>query len=375
MLGTPRLLIQVVPRMTPGRCGVSDPALLLAGELKAGFGIETAFAVLNSGVRASVPQPTVYCAAEELVENCLKLAEGRPAAVLVHLSGYGYSPDGAPARLAVALAALRDSGRFQIGVYFHELFAGGRPWQLAYWNARRQQKVLRAIVAQSDLLVTNIRAHADWLERQAGAGVAVHLLPVFATVGESETPRPIAQRSPAMAVFGLPDSRRRAYRELPALHRAFRLLEIAEIVDVGLDCDAPGEVLGIPVRRLGEQPAAALDALFSSLRFGLVAMPPFCLAKSSIFANLCSHGTIPLLTTPIEGEVDGLRDGAQVVSARTVDAVCGEGLDAVSQAAWRWYWGHRRRVHAALYAQWLGVAPAQAFSAAQAAVAAEVSRS
>lgn len=348
--------------MLPGRCGISDPALLLAGDLERDYGIDSVFAVLNSRERASIPHQTVYCSASRLVENCLKFAGSGRGAILVHLSGYGYSADGAPAELAQALAAARSSGKFQIGVYFHELFARGRLWQSAFWQGRRQQKVLRAIAAQADLQVTNIGVHAEWLARQAPAGIgaqsatAVRRLPVFATIGEAEQPLPPAARRPALAVFGLRDTRRRAYRELPSLGRVLRVLGVEEIVDAGPECATPDQVLGIPVTRLGEQPAEHLRNIFSGLRFGLAAMPAYCLAKSSIFANFCSEGLIPVVTDPFAAEMDGLIDGVHAISARSVEAAIRNGLESCSQAAWRWYQGHSRRVHAAFYAEWLGAA-------------------
>lgn len=362
MPDAPKLLIQVVPRMMPGRCGLSDPALLLANDLKIAFGIGSAFVVLNSAARADLSQPIVYCTAARLLENCLHLAGHAPAAVLIHLSGYGYSPDGAPADLAVALAALRASGRFQIAVFFHELFAGASFWPPALRQSLRQRKVLRAILSQSDLLVTNLCAHAGWIERNA-QGSPVHLLPVFSTIGEAPALRPVAARKPALAVFGLPPSRQRAYRELPRLKQTLGRLNIEEIIDAGIGCGAPRELFGLPVRCIGEQPAEALRDLFSNVKFGLVAMPSFCLAKSSIFASLCAQGTVPLLTQPFTGEVDGLRDGTHALSARSIDALLDSGIDshldsrleACSQSAWQWYGDHRLRVHSRLYAGWLGM--------------------
>jgi len=351
------LLIQVVPRLLPGRCGVSDQAVLLAEELRSGFGIDTAFAVVNSDQRCEVPYPVVHCPALNLLDTCLKLTAGRPGAVLVHLSGYGYSVDGAPADLAQALAGMRACGKFQIGVYFHELFASGMPWQSAFWHARRQQRVLRSVAALADLLVTNIGLSASWLERDLArhgrTAPALARLPVFSAIGETAQPRSIAEREPGLAVFGLPGSRKRAYRGLPSLGRTLRLLGIREIVDVGQECDAPSRVLGIPVRRMGELPAAEVAAVFSKLSFALVSYPPPCLAKSSVFASVCAQGTVPVLPKGFSGEWDGLRDGKQLVSPRTVDAVLASGLGECSRSAWRWYHQHRRAVHARLYAQWL----------------------
>jgi hypothetical protein len=116
-----RKLIQVVPRLLPARCGVSDHALALASELKGSYGIDSAFIVLNSDERCDVTYPVLYRSPDQLLGDCVSLSGNRSAAILVHLSGYGYSADGAPALLAGALENLKADGRFQIAVFFHEL--------------------------------------------------------------------------------------------------------------------------------------------------------------------------------------------------------------------------------------------------------------
>src|SRR5579863_1250839 len=131
MSGNPQL-IQVVPRLTPTRCGVSDHAIALASELKASCGIDSAFVVLHSDERAEVPYPVAHCPQERLLDACIDLSGNRPTAVLVHLSGYGYSADGAPSLLATALKRVKANGRFRIAVFFHELHASGMPWTSAF---------------------------------------------------------------------------------------------------------------------------------------------------------------------------------------------------------------------------------------------------
>ena len=194
------LLIQVLPQLKPTRCGVSDQAALLAAELKAVFGIDTAFVVLNSEERADLPYPEIHCKPAQLLESCLAHSGDGAASLLVHVSGYGYSPDGAPAALAEALAAVKADGRFSIAAYFHELFATGAPWKSAFWYTRRQQGTVRRIAGLCDRVVTNTEYHAQWLENNTvrPSGISVQRLPVFSTVGEASVPNPANRREPAM---------------------------------------------------------------------------------------------------------------------------------------------------------------------------------
>jgi glycosyltransferase involved in cell wall biosynthesis len=355
MAPTNRLLIQVVAQLMPAQCGVSDHAILLAQELETTFGIKSAFVILNSTEPCNVQLPKIYCAPSQLLEAALSLSNGQAGTLLVHLSGYGFSTDGAPTLLADALANVRASGKFKIIVYFHELFATGMPWRSAFWYSHRQRRALREIAEESNLLVTNCRYHAAWLEREPvrQPGSSVEVLPMFSNVGEALERTSTALRAPSMVVFGLAVTRQRAYKALSDLGSMLKDLGIEEVLDIGPPCDAPLELSGIPVRSIGSLAAADLDRLFSKTMFGFVPHSSFVLAKSGIFAGYCAHGVIPVLAESFSGEADGLMDGVHLVSPQTAKSAQASGLDHCSAAAWHWYREHRVRVHAELYAQHL----------------------
>ena len=349
------LLIQVVPRLQPGRCGVTDHVIPLAEELKAAFGIDTAFVVLNSEERCELQFPVVYCKPDRLLASSLELSGNKPGAMLVHVSGYGYSADGAPTVLAKALSDVSEDGRFSIAAYFHELFASGPPWKSAFWHEPRQKKAARKIAKLCDLMVTNIELHAEWLksETQRKPGVAVQLLPVQSTIGEARERIPLTQRAPQMAVFGLAATRRKAYKELAELSGLLRNLGVEAFVDIGADCDVGPEVSGIPVEPRGVLAATEVAALLARAKYGFLSYSPRYLAKSSIFAAYCAQGTVPVIATPFEGPIDGLSDGVHVLSPKTAQEAVASGLDRCSIEARAWYDKHRVRAHAATYAQWL----------------------
>jgi hypothetical protein len=356
MPATSRLLIQVVPRLTPGRCGVSDQAVLLAKGLKDDFGIESAFVVLNSTESSRLPYPEVHCEPAELLESCLELTGGEPGAILVHISGYGYSTDGAPTLLAESLAVSKSSGQFRIAAYFHETFASFPPWKSAFWYSHRQKGALRKIAAQCGLIVTNVHRNAEWLERQSRTvgEASVQLMPVISPAGETDNPTPFAQRNAAMVIFGLAMGRKAAYRQLETAGRLLEILGIGEILDVGPECGHPSEVNGIRVTRMGLMPANELPALFARTQFGFVIHEWSWLARSSVLAACCAQGTIPVVAGPFPKETDGLRDGVNVVSPRTVETLRQTGWESCSRAAWNWYNGHRLSAHVQLYANWVG---------------------
>jgi len=350
-----RQLIQVVPRMTPVRCGVSDGALLLAGELEAAFGIKTAIAVVNSTERCDLKLPVEYCPPAQLLEACLSLSKGEPGNLLVHLSGYGYSADGAPVQLAAALENVKADGRFRTAVFFHELYASGMPWTSAFWYAKRQKRAYRRIFEACDLPITNARVFADWLNRQDVRRIAspIRCIPVFSQVGEALEHVPFADRDPVMVVFGLGGTRQRVYRELDKFGDTLRQLGVEEILDIGPECGAPDGVGGRAVKRVGVLAAAEIDRQFARTAFGYLAYPPNCLAKSGVFAAYSAHGVIPVIAQHFRGEFDGLKDGVHVLTPETAKDIAPRGLEESSIATWRWYAGHRLRDHAAIYDQWL----------------------
>jgi hypothetical protein len=355
MASTNNLLIQVLARLKPTKCGVSDQAVWLAFELKAAFGIDTAFVVVNSTEPCDLPFQRIYCAQSQLLETCDRLNNGQPGALLVHVSGYGYSRDGAPRELGAALAKLRASGRYRIAAYFHELYATGMPWKSAFWYSRRQKNAVRRIAGDSDLVVTNSHYHADWLEQETvkRAALPTQILSVFSSVGETQDIVPMNIRRPSLVILGLPGTRKQAYQQLPPRARMLHDLGVEEILDVGPEMELPSELSGIPLKRMGVVPAADLASLLSHSRFGFVRHEPRHLAKSSVFSSYCALGAVALVAEPFDVEFDGLRDGVHVLSPRTARSTMAAGLDACSKRAWEWYSQHRVRVHAETYARLL----------------------
>jgi hypothetical protein len=256
-----------------------------------------------------------------------------------------------PALLADALEKVKADGRFRVAVFFHELYASGMPWTSAFWFAKRQKRAYRRIAEVCDLPVTNARVFADWLGRQIAS--PVQCLSVFSQVGEMQRLNSFADRDRAMAVFGLAGTRQRVYAELGKPGDTLHQLGVREILDIGPACEAPGEVRGVPVRRIGVLAAAEIDRLFARTAFGYLAYPPNCLAKSGVFAAYSAHGVIPLIARNFRGEFDGLKDGVHLLSPLTARAISPAGLEECSRAAWNWYSGHRLHDHAAIYDRWL----------------------
>ena len=353
-------MIQVVPQLKPGRCGVSDHAVSLARELQSSFGVIAAFVVLNSIRSCDLPYPQIYCPPSELHAACQTLARSKPAAIITHVSGYGYSADGAPTGLADALEDISRDAQFSSAAYYHELFAPEwRPWKSAFWYEARQKRAILRIARSSKVIVTNTSQNASWIRDHAALPALTSVLAVamFSNVGESDVLPTFDTRRRAMVIFGLAHTRRRSYERLLRMGETLEKLQIEEIVDIGPELDVPGSVSGIKVRPEGILPAPDLAAVLSQSMFGFVQHKPVGLAKSGVFAGFCAFGTIPVVATPFSEEIDGLQDGVQVISSKTASLALSRGLEHCSSSAWQWYRAHRVFEHAAVYAQHLIDAP------------------
>ena len=248
-LAANRRLIQVVPRLQPTRCGVSDHALALASELRTSYGIDSAFVVLNSDERCDLPYSITHCAPHQLLSACVAFSEGQPAAILVHLSGYGYSADGAPTLLAEALRSVKADGRFRVAVFFHELFATGMPWKSAFWYSQRQKRAVRRIAEACDLLITNTRiTQTGWSEKPCGESASpIQCMPVFSHVEEAQQRIPLTGRDRSMAVFGLGATRKRVYKRTVRIgHDAASARHSADSWTSGPDSSPPAKSAGFP---------------------------------------------------------------------------------------------------------------------------------
>lgn len=346
-----RKLIQIVPRILPSRCGVSDHALALADELRRSFQVESVFIALNQ------PHPVegvVSCKADQIEQVCEIWRKRGAESVLAHVSGYGYSKTGIPANLARSLRILQAGHNYRTAAFFHELYASGKPWQKAFWYSRLQRRAVRQIAETCDMVLTNTELHARRLRSESELHCSEVLVrPVFSTVGEAEEPLPFAQRLPVMVVFGLAGSRRRSYMLLQEMKKELKVLAVESIIDIGPESIAPEHVHHIPIYSLGVLSSSKVIEQISRARYGFVPHEPCCVAKSSIFAAYCAHGTIPVLSEAFATTFDQLKDGVHLVSKSMICNLDSETIATCSRNAFHWYSAHNLRSQAEFYSRWV----------------------
>ncbi len=354
------LLLHLTPQLPPAICGLGDYATVVGARME-GLRPGVRCAYLACGHRVA-PQN-----AERLWQNIERLSAEQAAkgpadgalAIILHYSGYGYAPNGAPAWLAEALER-RPAwlGGARVVTFFHELYASGKPWERAYWVSGRQQSAAERIARASDALVTNCEQSARWLEGVTGraAGSVPHLA-ICSNVGEPAELVPWDERARQAVTFGGARYKRFALcKQAEEVACLLRQLEIEELIDMGESVPiATGvfERAGVRVETRGRLPAADVSAVLSQSRVGFLEYPPNFVAKSGVFAGFAAHGVKVVLRQRMPLALNGLEHAAHFVALGDDRAAEDVARWLTSSSVVNWYQSHNIERHAELY---LGVA-------------------
>lgn len=267
------------------------------------------------------------------------------ADVLLHYSGYGYAKRGAPLHLLAWVRRNRPRMR-RFGVFFHELYATGKPTSSAFWLSPAQRYIASRLARLSDFWITNIEDSEDWLLRHAG-----HLphrrLAVASNIGELPTFNPDGRS--AAVVFGSASLRAMTYEAGGDALFRWAGEQGIEIHDVGSPIDDPQ--LAESLRRHGvvthgRQTTEAIQQIMAKASFGLLRYPPRFVAKSSVLAAYCTHGMVPMLLSDTHGVHDGLRAGEQYLHGVPAGAVPAPEIARIGRNAFDWYQDHSVGIHA-----------------------------
>lgn len=340
-------VVQIVPRVPPAVCGVGDHAWLIALRLRQEHDIESTFVFCD---------PECDDVSDRSEFKCVRVEKGNAAAlasllatettVVLHLSGYGYARNGAPVWVASALETLRAGPHGpRIITMFHELFVTGSFFSSAFWRKFAQQRVLRRICRASDVVRTNRREYARWLEK-AGNLPSVLSMPVIANFGEDSSPLPPSRRENKLVLFQPPGADSPFWE---VWRRVDALIRPAQTIIAGRAQTLPPDA---PVDRTGLLSFDAAGALLSEARFVLMDYYPGYLGKSSLFASLAGRGVACILASANDSSADGLNCSIHFLSGYDLapDRLI-ERADASAAALHAWYQGHSVSVTAASYAR------------------------
>lgn len=344
------MLIQVVPHRTSAPDGIGDYAVNLATELRDRFEVETLFVAgtpPGEEVDRADEWPTLRVAARKsdaLIDVLSEAVRQAPnASLLLHISGYGYAPRGAPVWLARGVQSWRARGPHQctIGI-FHELYAKGPITSSSFWLSGLQKRVTKILWNNVDAAITTtpnyVAQLASW---RPTAEDRIIELPVPSTIGEPVSIPPYNERKNRAVVFGRSGVEDLIYRQnRDQLIDALGVLGVEEILDIGLRrAHVPGTLGPIAIKALGQLDAVEIGKLMLTSRFGVLSYDQKRLGKSTIFAAFASHGVVPICI--------GASEQSQCVPERgkhfltpPIGAATDHEMQSVQHALLSWYRAH-----------------------------------
>ena len=358
-------IFSIVPRLPPKIDGVGDYALNLAHQLRQAFAIDTHFIVgdpnwVGEATIEGFPVSRVEARSTEAFLSLLQADQTR-STILLHYVPHGYAKIACPFWLIRGLQTWKhQSSQANLVTMFHELYALGVPWSSDFWLSPVQKALAIQLAQLTDRCLTSCESYATLLH-QFGHGKHGHipLLSVPSNLGEPIDVPPLAKRQPRLVVFGQTGARARVYKKPKQLSHLCHTLGIQEILDIGPSTGLMlDRLIDVPIVEMGFQSSASASNLLLDSMAGLVDYDPNRLAKSGIFAAYCAHGILPIniqvSRQPQNGLTPGVHYWSPVLDARSLDPhpqdLSIDTLQAIAQAAWKWYQSHNRTTQATVFA-------------------------
>ena len=219
---------------------------------------------------------------------------------ILHYGPYGYSRIGEPAQFVGAIEEF--AKQTNLLVFFHELYASGKPWQRAFWTNREQRNCVDRLMRVAKVAFASNGKYMRSLQRINPVGRDLIEIPIFSNVGEPVEVLPLAQRARQLVIFGQLPNRVRLYsKHCRTLTDICRLLKIEKVIDLGSG-QSPliPSVLGqAKVESVGWVDEKQVSAWMSDSIAGVVAYWPDVWEKSGVVAAYGAHGLVPILV-PLE---------------------------------------------------------------------------
>jgi hypothetical protein len=302
-------ILQVVPGFKPDVDGMGDFSRRLGTALWEKHSIRSHYVVFR--------QPDVPLDVREIAPNTISYPSGAsPAlllnhieelrrisnfdAVLVHYGPYAYSPLGRPKVFGKTLETLGRGSN--LSVFFHELYASGRPWKRAFWTNSEQKQCVADLLRQTTIAFTSNSEYMQKLESLNMAATPLVKIPVVSNIGEPLLLPPLAERTRQLVIFGQLANRTRLYKKHKGtLKTVCKLLGVHTVIDVGSGSSSliPSQLNQAVVRSVGWMDDQQLSALLSDSIAGVIGYWPDVWEKSGVMAAYQAHAMIPVLI-PLE---------------------------------------------------------------------------
>jgi hypothetical protein len=348
-------ILHVLPRHGLIPEGVGDYANRLSEKMHSQYGFSPIF-LQGTTAEQSVPQggpwPTYSISHRKALELRSQLsnicAAHQPAAIVLHLSAYGYQARGVPFWLLRGFLQWKQISKSPIPiiVIFHELWVWDalNPMTSSYWVCGLQKHIIRRFFEMADASITMTESYrVRLLACSSHAGHSPLVLNPFSAVGEPPDVAPTGDRQSRLIVFSGAGISRLAREQSSVLKNVLRLTEVDEIIDVGARQETPPDSLfGVKVRALGRLDAREVSSALLSSRFGVVPYSGLVLGKSSVLAAYASHGVVPITMDISDNSSDGLRADEHYLTAHSAQRDLKQ-IEVMQSDLVSWYRGHSLR--------------------------------
>jgi hypothetical protein len=341
-------VVHLTPELQPMVGGIADYAAILGramtGHTPQHYLVASHAAPAHRlGIRASFPQALVLdsTGSNDLLRG---LRDLDAETVLLHYSGYGYAPRGAPFWLVERLGCWKKHrAHHRLIVMFHETWASGLPWQTSFWLSPLQQWCVTRIARLADAVVTNTSYYRSRLEPLLRPGTPIQVQPIFSNVGEPDAVPAFAERESICVLFGRGTTRRRTNERFRRYFDELGILGIERLIEIGVEPEiTAGLEWPFPVESLGPRKIGEISAIMARVKYGLFDCPVHVAGKSGVLAALAAHGIVPIHPEG-EGTFDGLEFGRDTLNisagAHVSDWTPAQAPDGASVRAW--YRKHR----------------------------------
>lgn len=304
-----RSILQIVPAFRPDVDGMGDFSRRLGSALWEKYSIRSHYVVFRQprlplDVREIAPNTISYPSASSsafLLSHVEDLRKIRTFdAILVHYGPYAYSPLGTPKAFGKTFDTLGKD--LNLSVFFHELYASGRPWKRAFWTKKEQKQCVADLLRETTIAFTSNSEYMQKLESLNMAASPIVKIPVVSNIGEPLLLPPLAERTRQLVIFGQIANRVRLYKEHKGtLQATCKLLGVHTVIDVGSGSSSliPSQLGQAVVRRVGWMDDPQLSALLSDSVAGAIGYWPDVWEKSGVMAAYQAHAMIPVLV-PLE---------------------------------------------------------------------------
>jgi len=354
--------IHIVPALPPDICGVGAYANNLACALLKQKGIRSDFIVIGQSRDARDIKRDFRAVhlgrrdPESFIQAIRKISDGPdgamaqgPLRLILHYSPYGFQQFGLPFWLVPGLESAKKicAGKISLISFFHELDSVRSEIPPAsFLLSKARLGLCRRIARLSDTVVTNNTVFAEALAKMRGsAGADIAVLPVSSNFGEPAVVGTLEKREPSLVVLGREYARKMVYADYAdELQRTCNALKIKRVYDIG-----PPVSLGTIQRRLqairfvslGVLPGEDISALLMRSLAGFIAFNKKEPGQSTVFAAHAAHGLLCIAEGGVaHSSVLEPAMGRHYVTTALLNGLNREKLQAISDAARRWYFDH-----------------------------------